>query len=267
MQPIKIRLSGAICQLWRVQGALLAGFFLLGCCATVSNTATKNFTESADNDAALISLTTPQGSDLLYRSQAKQDFLPLSIHFVTQQNRAYCGAASMVMVLNALGLTAPVDPTYSPYPMFTQNNVFNVKTERIIGVDKIARQGVTLEQLGRLLASYPVQAQVIYSSDSSLVEFREQVRANLKEAENFVLVNYLRKTIGQQTGGHISPLAAYDEASDRLLILDVSRYKYPPVWVKTAHLWRAMTTVDDASKKSRGYLLIRRLQHTETDHD
>jgi Phytochelatin synthase len=36
------------------------------------------------------------------------------------------------------------------------------------------------------------------------------------------------RAIGQEQGGHISPLAAYDAETDRFLILDVSRYKYPP---------------------------------------
>ena len=47
-----------------------------------------------------------------------------------------------------------------------------------------------------------------------------------------MLVNYLRSAIGQKTGGHISPLAAYNQETDSFLILDVSRYKYPPIWVK-----------------------------------
>ena len=44
--------------------------------------------------------------------------------------------------------------------------------------------------------------------------------------------------------GHISPLAAYDADTDRFLILDVSRFKYPPVWVGTAELFTAMNTTD-----------------------
>ena len=44
-----------------------------------------------------------------------------------------------------------------------------------------------------------------------------------------MIANYLRKAIGQEKGGHISPLAAYD-AETIASILDVSRYKYPPVW-------------------------------------
>ena len=72
-----------------------------------------------------------------------------------------------------------------------------------------------------------------------------------------MLVNYLRKAIGQETGGHISPLAAYDAKSDRFLILDVARYKYPPVWVKASDLFDAMNTTDASNEnRTRGYVLI-----------
>ena len=62
-----------------------------------------------------------------------------------------------------------------------------------------------------------------------------------------MIVNYLRKALGEQKGGHISPLAAYDAKTDRFLILDVARYKYPPVWVKTADMFAAMNTPDAAN--------------------
>jgi len=72
-----------------------------------------------------------------------------------------------------------------------------------------------------------------------------------------VIVNYLRKAIGQERGGHISPLAAYDAKADRFLILDVARYKYPPVWVKTSEIFDAMNTTDsDNDNKTRGYVLV-----------
>jgi hypothetical protein len=54
-------------------------------------------------------------------------------------------------------------------------------------------------------------------------------------------------------------LAAYDEGTDRFLVLDVSRYKYPPVWVKAADLYSAMDTTDADNKgHRRGYVLIRK---------
>jgi len=57
--------------------------------------------------------------------------------------------------------------------------------------------------------------------------------------------------------GHISPLGAYDGDTDKFLILDVARYKYPPVWVKAAVLFGAMNTADsDNNNRTRGYVLI-----------
>ncbi|MBL1263828.1 phytochelatin synthase family protein [Candidatus Methylomicrobium oryzae] len=208
--------------------------------------------------SALIPLTSPEGELLLYNSESRQDFLPLSVHFISQQNLAYCGTASMTMVLNALGIPAPVDPVYVRFPMFTQNNVFNPETERVLPVKTIAKQGMTLDQLGGMLATYPLATQVYHTRDSNLDTFRRLAVENLKQPGNFILVNYLRKALGQQTGGHISPLAAYDQAGDRFLILDVARFKYPPVWVKANKLWQAMDTVDDASGKTRGFVLISR---------
>jgi hypothetical protein len=162
------------------------------------------------------------------------------------------------MVLNALEIPAPKSATHGRYPLFTQNNLFNEKTERIVSAQTVERQGMTLAELGKLMASYSLRTKIIFSGDSRPEQFRKLAVDNLKQPGNFVLVNYLRKTIGQETGGHISPLAAYHEGTDRFLILDVSRYKYPPAWVTTEQLWRAMNTVDQASGKTRGFVLVSR---------
>jgi hypothetical protein len=97
---------------------------------------------------------------------------------------------------------------------------------------------------------------VIPASTTTLEDFRRLTRENLAQFNNHVLINYLRKEMGQKIGGHISPLAAYHQGSDRFLILDVARYKYPPVWVKTEDLWRSLNTVDQVSGQSRGFVLV-----------
>jgi hypothetical protein len=204
----------------------------------------------------LINLTSPEGGRLLLESEARTDYLPLSVQFVTQKTQAYCGVASSVMVLNALGIPAPVAPEFAPYRVFTQDNFFNQQTQKVLTSEVVARQGMTLEELSRLLATYPVTAKAYHAGDFGLAQFRTLVVKNLQEPGNFVLVNYLRRAIAQETGGHISPLAAYDAQTDRFLILDVSRYKYPPIWVPAADLWRAMNTVDSVSGKTRGFVLI-----------
>ena len=40
--------------------------------------------------------------------------------------------------------------------------------------------------------------------------------------------------------GHFSPLGAYDSKTDSFLLMDVARYKYPPVWVKTSQLYNSI---------------------------
>lgn len=208
----------------------------------------------------LIGFNSNEGEKLLLTSRSREDFFPLSMQFVTQNNQAYCGVASIIMVLNSLGINAPETPQYSPYRVFTQDNFFNnEKTKTVIAPEVVARQGMTLEELGRLIASYGVKVEVRHAGDTNLEEFRKQTAANLKQKGNFVIVNYLRKEIGQERGGHISPLAAYNEQTDRFLIMDVSRYKYPPVWVKTADLWKAMNTVDAVSQKTRGFVFVSKI--------
>lgn len=206
----------------------------------------------------LINFNSAEGEKLLIGSPALQDYFPLSIQFVTQKNQAYCGVASSVMVLNALEVLAPQAPEYGTYRLFTQDNFFNAQTQNVVAAEVVAKKGMTLDQLGKLLESYSVKAEVHHGGDVTLDQFRTMVVKNLQEPGNFVLVNYLRKAIGQETGGHISPVAAYNKETDRFLILDVSRYKYPPVWVKASELWQAMATVDSESGKTRGFVLVRR---------
>ncbi len=207
--------------------------------------------------AHLIGFDSAQGEELLLESQSRDDFWTLSTQFVTQINQAYCGVASMVMVLNGLAIPAPAAPQYAPYHVFTQENFFeNPTTRQVLSPDVVSRQGITLDQLGQLLASYSVETTVYHAADTTLDEFRQLAAANLKQPQNFILINYLRAEMGQERGGHISPLAAYHEETDRFLILDVARYKYPPVWVEAATLWEAMNTMDTTAGKTRGFVTV-----------
>ena len=205
----------------------------------------------------LTGFSTRDGEDYFAESDAREAYFPLADNFVTQKTQAYCGVASIVMVLNALGVPAPAVPEYEPYRTFTQDNVLSERTDAVLPRETLAHQGMTLDQLGGILATQPVKAEVHHASNSSVDEFRKLARAYLGEPGHFVIVNYLRKAMGEQTGGHISPLAAYDTKADRFLILDVARYKYPPVWVKTADMFAAMNTPDAVNdNKSRGFVLI-----------
>ncbi len=205
----------------------------------------------------LISFDSNEGEKLLIESKSREDFFPLSMQFVTQINQAYCGVASIVMVLNSLDIEAPQSQIYKPYRVFTQENFFNNKAaQKVTSAEVVSRQGMSLDQIGKLINSYGAKVKVYHASSTNIDEFRFLAAQKLNQKQNFVIVNYLRKEIGQKEGGHISPIAAYNAQSDRFLILDVSRYKYPPVWVKTADLWKAMNTRASASSKTRGFLFV-----------
>lgn len=215
--------------------------------------------ETLSLNERLVALQSPEGGELLFQSEANDDYGPLSIHFVTQQHPAFCGPASIAMVLNALEVPRPASDMTLGLGMFDQDNIFNAAANAAKPREEILKGGMTLDELGAVFAAYGLSVDVRHAEDSSLEAFRDITVAELEAPDGFVLVNYLRSAIGQETGGHISPIAAYDADTDRILIMDVSRYKYPPVWVEAAALFDAMNTPDsDNDDRSRGYAVVRR---------
>jgi len=141
----------------------------------------------------------------------------------------------------------------------TASNFFAAEATRaVLPPEQVARRGITLQQLRSLLASTGVKATAIHGSTLDLAALRRLVIANQANPSDRLLVNYLRTSIGQEGGGHISPLAAYHAPTDRVLILDVARYRYPSVWVPLATLWQAIRTTDPDSSLSRGLVIVSR---------
>ena len=218
----------------------------------------------------------------LARSAHKTDFFPLSNHFVSQDNKIFCGPTSSAIVLNALRLGRKKDlpedrvsiaegerawlpEGFNPFfGKYTPGNVLNARTKsRVevlgkpieIGGKPVRDYGLQLRQLARVLRAHglAVTVRVVDDVADAGAVARELAR-NLATGDDYVLVNYARKTLGQKGGGHISPLGAYDEASGSFLIMDVNPNRAPWVWVAAADLVAAMRTFDTV--ENRGYLLI-----------
>jgi hypothetical protein len=215
--------------------------------------------EQAPLPPDLIALDSDEGQRIFAHAPAKADYWRLAESYVEQQDQSFCPVASSVMALNALRLPAPEVKAWAPYRRFTQDNLFNERA-RALGV---ARGGLQLEQIAQLLEANGAAARVRYASELAPADLRRALAANLADPSDYVIVNYLRPAIGQeptapivnQIAGHFSPLAAYDDESDRFLILDVARYKYPPVWVPAVRLFEAMRAVDVDSGKARGFVV------------
>lgn len=216
-----------------------------------------------------IALTSASGQVLLRRRSTLQaDYPALAAWLETQANLAYCGVASSVVALNSLAVPAPQAEGYGRYRFWTQTNLFTPATLPFVKAHQVAREGMTLSQLqGLVQAVLPQRSPTQVRSGSarvaryhglnlSLEQFRLLLRRNLANPADRLLVNYDRRLVDQQGGGHIAPVAAYEPHSDRVLILDVARYRYPAVWVETRKLWAATRSVDSASGLSRGLVWI-----------
>ena len=149
------------------------------------------------------------------------------------------------------------DPFFGKY---TPYNVLNDRTKTrlevlgrpiLIDGDPQSDYGLQLRQLAQVLRSHGLRV-VDGSTDPAAI--RREIAANLATGDDFVLVNYARRALGQQGGGHISPLGAYDERSDSFLIMDVNPNRAPWVWVRSDDLIAVMRTFD--MLENRGYLLV-----------
>jgi hypothetical protein len=207
---------------------------------------------------ALIPLDCAEGQELLRSASPGEDFTALIRYFTTQDSLKFCGVASASMVLNALPLERPGLVGRAPFRLFDQSNVFSEGTAMALKAEDVARTGMTLDQLAAFLRAYPTTVEVVYASDLDLNSFRKRTNHALRAIDTYVVANYDRQVLGQVGEGHISPLAAYHEESDRYLILDVARYRYPPVWVKASRLRAAARAIDVDSNRSRGLVIVSR---------
>jgi hypothetical protein len=256
-----------------VLSILLAGF--------VASCASGRSEPPATQLPGLVAFATEEGMVRLARSTARADFAALANQFEAQYNAAFCGPATAAVVLNALvgrSAEAPRDGTrFRPddfnhvraqsdltLARYTQDNVIDKgpkKRSQVLGEpvainDKQVRDfGYQLRQLDALLKAHGIPTRLAIIDDAMT---DEQVRAalvqNLRRAGDYVIVNYLRRAVGQQGGGHISPVGAYDGDSDSFLVLDVNPAAAGWVWMPTATLAKGMRTFDTI--ENRGFILV-----------
>lgn len=229
-----------------------------------------------------INWNSEDGINMLDRSQYKTDFYQLANFFQPQINPLYCGIASSVIILNAINSSQKIASQSEleiekpdifgggiiPFNSYSQLTFLNKKTNKIkekniINMKNINDNrenidpGLTLTQLKNILEIYDLDVQKYHISKSSQKEldfFREKVKKITADNKKYLIINFHGKKIGMTTGGHLSPLVAYDHKSDSVLMMDVAGHKNNWYWVNIRNLFNAMNTVD--GKNYRGYLVI-----------
>lgn len=207
-------------------------------------------------DAKFTPLERGKGVTTFLNSHYRCNYWSLIRYYETQITSSYCGVASSVMVLNALKIEKPADSRFGGYPLFTQDTFFTEAVEKVVPKEAVRRGGMNLKQLTEALRTYPISVTPYYASETTPAFFREVLKSTSKSQDHFIIVNFYRPSLGQKGSGHFSPVGAYNDEEDTVLILDVSRYKYPPFWVKVDDLWKSMLEIDRSSKLSRGFILI-----------
>ncbi|GAX21495.1 glutathione gamma-glutamylcysteinyltransferase [Fistulifera solaris] len=199
---------------------------------------------------------------LFFRSALEHNglksFYSLIEQYSTQTEPAFCGLATLVVSLNALA----VDPRQvwkGPWRWY-EESMLNCCLDLHI----VKETGVNLRQFECMAHCQGLATELYYTDETGLSEFRNAVRRACVEdhrddphsSSPILAVSYSRRVLGQTGSGHFSPVAAYDQVSDQVLILDVARFKYGAHWVPLPLLYEAMQPLDPDTSRSRGYLLL-----------
>ncbi|KAL9235717.1 hypothetical protein vseg_010456 [Gypsophila vaccaria] len=202
-----------------------------------------------------IEFASPLGKQLFAEALANgnmEGFFKLISYYQTQSEPAYCGLATLAIVLNALS----VDPRRKwkgPWRWFDDTMLDCCEP-----LEKVKANGISFGKVACLAHCNGAKAETYRANESTKLLFRKYVKACTSSEDHHMIVSYHRGTLLQTGSGHFSPVGGYHEGKDMVLILDVARFKYPPHWVPLTLLWDAMNTIDKDTGLFRGFMHITR---------
>ena len=256
----------------------------------IFNVNAKNYAEFqeinylGDKKIIISTFNSEKGKTLLKKAKYKNDLYSLASHFQPQINPLYCGIASSVIILNALNQgyseiknsnNIVVKPDIYGggiinFKTFTQSELLNqntdhIKPRKVINLQEIDQKlqrydaGLTLKQLSEILNYYNLKTTIIYAEgdyEQGLKNFKKNLKETLNQENIYIIANFQGKHIGAVTSGHISPLIAYNNHKEQILVMDVASHLQPWFWVNIDEFYKAMQLKD--GDKARGYLIVSR---------
>lgn len=237
---------------------------------------------SYSKEVAVVNWNSKEGIERFERTAYKGDFYRLAHHFKPQINPAACGQAAATVVISAIyELNHKAFPVIEEWPitiadkkyplqyrLFNETNFFNEATDKILNRKVISMKmtktdgnfggGIDIEELQKMLKIHGVKSKLFNVekfSDEKLAGFRKLVKEVVNSDKEFLLLNYDHSYKGLM-GGHFSPIVAYDEKSDSVLMLDVAAHRNPWIWINLSDIYHAMNTKNYAQTGYRGYLVV-----------
>lgn len=157
-----------------------------------------------------------------------------------QRTQSFCGAASIAIAVDILKQERVRQYFVPP---------------NVLSFAKVLFSGMSLKQLKSYSEHHGLAGELYYADSMTVETFKSVIIESLENPNQVVLLNYSRKVLGQEGNGHHSPVAAYDQKNDRVLIMDVSK-NYPHTWVPLDLAFAAAKQKVASSNLSRGFLVV-----------
>jgi hypothetical protein len=196
------------------------------------------------------------------------DYWALNSYYVSQITEGSCSVAAGVMVLNALRAHKKLGASDE---LFTQKGIFDKPSfDDWTKATHTGGHGVDLDQFGMIMSRafdvYGMKGMSIETihadgTKPNMKRIHDALVANEKSDHDFIIANFLQSEYtGDPEGaiGHLAPVAAYDAATKRVLIMDPDRTYYEPYWVSEETFMKGLATTDSSVKQSRGIVWIKR---------
>jgi len=189
----------------------------------------------------------------------------LAPYHIGQFTDTCCSLATAVMLVNAARGSAHLK---SGDKLVTQPDLLAAvgDPDWIFGCTDPQGHGASLREMAPILErAYAVSGvtgaavEMVQTTDPRAAAdgFRTALAAIERSAATQIALNFDGAPVyGVADYGHFSPAAAYDQARDRLLVLDVDRGWYEPYWVPVEVMLEAMATLSRKDTTPRGYLRI-----------
>lgn len=163
-------------------------------------------------------------------------FFDLIAQFQTQDEPAYCGLTTLVMVLNAFH----VDPNrvWKGIWRWYHENMLECSC---VSLEVVKTSGINMDEFAHLAVRNGLRISMTrVDSKARFEHFRESVERCTRHTDKVLVVSFSRPALNQTGDGHFSPIGGYHQEKELVLILDAARFKYPPYWVSLPLLWESM---------------------------
>ena len=99
----------------------------------------------------------------------------------------------------------------------------------------------------------------------SLRTFTMTIQSQSKCDSSYIIANYSRQQLDQTGDGHFSPIGGFSQNSNKVLMLDTAKFKYPYYWLDVHDLYNAMFDIDEDTNQQRGLLILSKNNYNDLE--